>query len=56
MSGREEQPLGGLWEPGGSARRLPFMDMTTMLFLMLIAATVIATMALQSNRHGDGEA
>lgn len=32
------------------------MNMTTMLFLMLIAATVSAAMALQSNRHEDGEA
>lgn len=32
------------------------MDLTTMLLLMLIAATLIGAMALQSNRREDGEA
>ena len=32
------------------------MYMTAMFFLMLIAATVIGAMALQPNRHEDGEA
>jgi hypothetical protein len=32
------------------------MDMTTMLLVMLIAATVLGAIALQSDRHEDGEA
>lgn len=32
------------------------MDMTTMLLLVLIAATVIGAMALNARQHTDGEA
>lgn len=37
-----EQPLGGLWEPGGSVRRFHPMDMNAALLVVLIAGVILA--------------
>lgn len=46
---------GGLGEPDRLARRLSPMDLTTMLLILLIAATVAAARVWRTPTLGDGD-